>query len=183
MTPHELIAGAFDAGTADAVLGILERGGYGVFPVRGVGGAFDAGIEAAAKACEVEAENCLGVMVAGDNEGAMRMQAMAGALMTAAGDIRGLSGLALGGLRPEVIAFACLMEHELRNNDHKSGWKGESPLRLAKRVVEEADELKEVAFDADTWGAERFRERVGEEAADVANMAMMVADVCGCLKA
>ncbi len=129
-TPHELIAGAVDSGTADAVLGILERGGY---------------------------------RIVGD----LRPEVVA---------------LIVGGVRPEIIAFAFLMEKELRNNDHKSGWKGDSPLKLAKRVREEADELEEVAFDASTLGAENFREKVGEEAADVANMAMMVADVCGCLK-
>ncbi len=117
-TPHELIAAAFDAGTADAVLGILALGGYVV----------------------------------------------------------------VNGLRPEVVAFSRLMEKELRNNDHKPGWKNDYAVDLANRVIEEAVELKEVAFDADTWGAENFREKVGEEAADVANMAMMVADVCGCLK-
>lgn len=86
--------------------------------------------------------------------------------------------------RSEVLAFALLMERELRANDHKSGWKDDTPRSLAARVLEEADELAQVV--AERVGlSDQFRgintEQVSEEAADVANMAMMVADVCGAL--
>lgn len=91
------------------------------------------------------------------------------------------------GWRPEVRAFADLMEQTLRKNDHKGTWKGEARLWLLSRLREEVQELEEAisyAQSYDTsdrgarinpWGA------VGREAADVANFAMMIADVCGAL--
>lgn len=91
---------------------------------------------------------------------------------------------AVGYCRPEVMDFALLMERELRANDHKRGWKEDQSIDLARRVMEEAQELLEV-----TPHNQRLPEyypfdptKVAEEAADVANMAMMVADVCGCLR-
>lgn len=81
-------------------------------------------------------------------------------------------------LRSPVAAFARLMEQELLANDHKGGWQNDNPRALAARVVEEAHELLDACS---IRGVEKRRERVAEEAADVANMAMMVADVCGCL--
>ena len=89
------------------------------------------------------------------------------------------------GIRQEVLVFARLMEKELRANDHKRGWKNDSAVILAQRVREEADELWEAA-KAYCWNYPNSpracdREIIAEEAADVANMAMMVADVSGCL--
>lgn len=74
-------------------------------------------------------------------------------------------------LRPEVARFAQLMERRLRANDHKGGWRGDTPHALLRRLREETDELY-LAITA---------EDVGNEAADVANFAMMIADVCGAL--
>jgi NTP pyrophosphatase (non-canonical NTP hydrolase) len=86
-------------------------------------------------------------------------------------------------MRPEVRAFANLMERELRNNDHKGGWKNDSAEDLMKRVLEEALELsEEVKINFGRTPEQRAYD-IGEEAADVANMAMMVADVCGALGA
>lgn len=76
-------------------------------------------------------------------------------------------------LRPEVAAFAQMMERKLRANDFKPGWKGDSPSALCRRVDEEVGELR----DAVSRGAPVAL--IAEEAADVGNMAMMVADVCG----
>lgn len=124
-------------------------------------------------------------------------------------------------LRPEIIAFALLMERELRANDErkgKVGWKNCDPRDLIPRIYDEAEELeKEVGFtfnpvwfaakpDHNWYGGWMVRERdgvteyanpdnvefrphdavqsarrIGSEAADIANMAMMVADVCGAL--
>lgn len=85
-------------------------------------------------------------------------------------------------VRPEVAAFALLMEARLRANDHKPGWKNHSPDALYARLLEEAGELHRAilahAFDA---GPEQS-DGVGYEAADVANFAMMIADVCGALE-
>jgi hypothetical protein len=45
------------------------------------------------------------------------------------------------GLRPEVVAFAEIMERELRANDFKGGWKEESPDDLLEHLEEEVREL------------------------------------------
>jgi NTP pyrophosphatase (non-canonical NTP hydrolase) len=96
-------------------------------------------------------------------------------------------------VRPEVAAFALLMERELRTNDYKGGWKDDQAWKLVPRVNEEAQELRDLVRDAklgtiaaadldQPFGCfATLREAVGSEAADVANMAMMVADVCGAL--
>lgn len=76
--------------------------------------------------------------------------------------------------RPEVVAFATLMEQQLRANDHKPGWKNDSSFALWSRLLQETIELNQArtarAPDSDL---------IGREAADVANFAMMVADVMG----
>lgn len=80
-------------------------------------------------------------------------------------------------LRPEVLAFAHAMEAQLRANDHKPGWKYEKPLDLLDRLHAEFQELQTECR------RHQFREAcsasVCKEAADVANFALMVADVCG----
>lgn len=98
-------------------------------------------------------------------------------------------------LRPEVAAFAQAMEAKLRENDHKGrvGWKGEDTNWLLRRLREETDELASVvarqAIGAAQYTGEAaqnerrdwYRPEVTREAADVANFAMMIADVCGAL--
>jgi hypothetical protein len=130
-----------------------------------------------------------------------------------------LDGLTIADVRPEVLAFALLMERELRINDHKGGWKNDTARGLVRHMVEEAHELREQVFRKGYWpvwrpaqpgeenepgrevmalysrgetsfqvidryefvSSERSTQRIGSEAADLANMAMMVADVCGAL--
>lgn len=113
------------------------------------------------------------------------------------------------------------MERELRANDHKPGWKGDSLEALADRVDQEAGELRKAVRGlsnkvvwreahspgergngwsrlnlatgkreigvryAETEGEERAvqLEAIVSEAADVANMAMMVADNAHALRA
>jgi hypothetical protein len=89
--------------------------------------------------------------------------------------------------RPEVRAFADLMEAKLRENDHKGGWANGHPCHLFDRLKEEAGELGLVIYHG-VPSARRERLtvppdplKVGREAADVANFAMMIADVCGAL--
>lgn len=79
-------------------------------------------------------------------------------------------------LRPEVLGFATLMEQKLRANDHKPGWKGDYPDDLWHRAVEELNELH-VAISQPT-----SVDNIGKEAADVANMVMMIADIYGALR-
>jgi NTP pyrophosphatase (non-canonical NTP hydrolase) len=77
---------------------------------------------------------------------------------------------------PHVLAFARRMEAKLEANRHKGnreGWLKDSPFDLFRRLRDEADELGE---------ALRCRsesEVIANEAADVANFAMMIADVVG----
>lgn len=111
-------------------------------------------------------------------------------------------------LRPEVQAFAELMEAQLRANDHKgrAGWKDSAPHLLLARVFDELAEAlttikpenSALAFELLVverllglagrslrgFGsyAKTFRDpNTASELADVANMIMMVADVLGCL--
>lgn len=81
-------------------------------------------------------------------------------------------------VRPEVAAFALLMEARLRANDDKPGWKEGDAFQLMERIHEEAFELDGAIRESFYPGG---KNRTGEEAADVANFAMMIADLCGAL--
>ena len=82
------------------------------------------------------------------------------------------------GLRPEVRVFARAMEARLRANDHKPGWRDEDPDALLDRLRDETEEL-----DASVNMGIPSKSAILAEAADVANFALMVADVCGALAA
>jgi NTP pyrophosphatase (non-canonical NTP hydrolase) len=108
-------------------------------------------------------------------------------------------------MRPEVRAFAEAMEEKLRANDYKGGWKDVRPHSLMGRIIEEVAELlRELRTDDRAaqdfaiaahhldcaarvlleWGPylkTTGTKGVRGEAADVANMAMMLADVLGAL--
>jgi NTP pyrophosphatase (non-canonical NTP hydrolase) len=79
-------------------------------------------------------------------------------------------------LRPAVRAFAEAMERKLRANDHKSGWEDMAPQTLLLKLNAEARELRFEVEGADELERETPR-LIRDEAADVANMAMMIADV------
>lgn len=74
-------------------------------------------------------------------------------------------------LRPVVFWFAQQMEAQLQANDHKHGWKGDTLESLHDRVRQETTELR---FELNR--SPRDGRRIVREAADVANMSMMVAD-------
>ena len=100
------------------------------------------------------------------------------------------------GLRLEVLRFAKLMEGKLRKHDEdrgQQGWVNDEPESLADRIGTytlggDASELCELFNAIERWrvGPAHLNEKqvkaVAEEAADVANFAMMVADVVGGLK-
>jgi len=75
-------------------------------------------------------------------------------------------------LRPSVRAFALAMEDELRLNDFKGGWESCDVGWLLVRAAEELAELQ---------GAVLFGGDVLSEAADLANIVHMIADVLGVL--
>ncbi len=86
-------------------------------------------------------------------------------------------------LRPKLVAFARVMERKLRENDHKGGWEDEDIEWLMERLTGEVAELsKALTTPNDGPLSERRRRSAVREAADVANFAMMVADVLGGLR-
>ncbi len=77
-------------------------------------------------------------------------------------------------LRPAVAAFAQEMERKLRLNDWKGGWYDLSIPDAFQRLKEEILELKDavnIPVRSDNYG------NILSEAADVANFAMMIADI------
>lgn len=79
--------------------------------------------------------------------------------------------------RDVVARFGSAMEVELNQNDHKLHWSNYSAKWLLNRLRQEVRELAK-AVEADSRP-----ERILSEAADVANFALMIADVCGGLPA
>lgn len=77
-------------------------------------------------------------------------------------------------LRPEVAAFAELMELTLRRNDHKPSWRADSAGQLLARLH---DEVSELSACVECCAAHDLS--AVSEAVDVANFAMMIADVLG----
>src|SRR3989344_5237680 len=82
-------------------------------------------------------------------------------------------GMYLMQIRSSVQHMAALMELQLTANDHKGGWQSVTEYSLYHRLLEEVAELYEALFT---------RRNIGKEAADIANYAMMIADVTGELR-
>jgi len=80
-------------------------------------------------------------------------------------------------MRESVQWFAGQMENELAKHDEErgEGWKGDGILELFNHLEQEVRELK-LAIDESAQSGEINREWVIEECADLANMAMMIAD-------
>lgn len=95
----------------------------------------------------------------------------------------------LNDVRPEVAAFAVAMEERLRANE--GGWKRCPIGQLADYLTREVAELERETLVVckccgapnRDWKSPPLPDRVRSEAADVANFAMMIADVCGALRA
>jgi len=73
-------------------------------------------------------------------------------------------------IRPELQHFAARMEKKLRANDHKAHWRGMLIPQMLERLREELRELEEA------YALCESKEAVADEAADVANFAMFIAD-------
>ena len=84
--------------------------------------------------------------------------------------------LTINDCRPDVLAFAVLMELKLRHNDHKDHWRLLGLEEMLRLLDIEVDELKDATQDNVS------SDNIALEAADVANFAMMIADNCGGLK-
>jgi DNA repair exonuclease SbcCD ATPase subunit len=80
-------------------------------------------------------------------------------------------------VRPVVSEFAQAMEEVLRDNDHKGGWSSCTKEYLLTRLGDEMRELKKATLDTNMVG--HSAKNITKEAADVANIAMMISDVYG----
>lgn len=74
-------------------------------------------------------------------------------------------------VREPVRWFAEQMEKKLKANDHKGGWTKDMLPYLGRRFGEEVNEFVEAMASGD-------ESATINEAADVANFAMMIADLC-----
>jgi NTP pyrophosphatase (non-canonical NTP hydrolase) len=80
-------------------------------------------------------------------------------------------------IRDEVLWFASRMEAKLRENDHKSHWSECSFSWLLGRLDEETKELIAEWKRASERGFTKEQaHRIAEEAADIANFALFIAD-------
>jgi hypothetical protein len=86
--------------------------------------------------------------------------------------------IAIEDIRPEVLAFARLMEAKLREHDpaHPEGWKDAEPFGLATGLHEHAFTLA-MRLAAGVTPAQTAR-----DIADCLNYLMMIADVTGVLE-
>lgn len=78
-------------------------------------------------------------------------------------------------VREPVKRFAEDMEAKLKDNDQKGGWEDCNLYWLVSRINEETRELARAINLHRDLGASK--ENIIKEAADVANFAMMVADI------
>lgn len=76
--------------------------------------------------------------------------------------------------RESVMWFAEQMELKLRENDHKGGWEDASVDYLSVRLLEEVAEL---CMAIHRRGMIKNNPGIKKEAADVANFAMMIAEL------
>lgn len=78
-------------------------------------------------------------------------------------------------VRESVKWFAEQMENKLKENDKKGGWDDCNIYWLIQRIREEINELLSAVNLNRDLGA--TKENIIREAADVANFAMMIADI------
>ena len=84
-------------------------------------------------------------------------------------------------VREPVRWFAAEMERKLKANDHKGGWSGMDELGLLDRLRAETAELGLALLSPrrmESMNVKEANKRIRNEAADVANFAMMIADNC-----
>ena len=80
------------------------------------------------------------------------------------------------------LAQAALNQLNLPKNAAKGGWDECTDLFLANKVSEETLELFEATYAYRANPTPETRQRVREEAGDVVNVVMMLADKCGALE-
>jgi hypothetical protein len=85
-------------------------------------------------------------------------------------------------IRPEVAAFARLMEAKLREHDpdRPEGWKGAEPWRLGYSLGGHVDKM--IARLANAHDGTVDRAQAARDIADCLNFLMMIADTTGVLE-
>ncbi|GIN22583.1 hypothetical protein [Siminovitchia fordii] len=78
-------------------------------------------------------------------------------------------------MREQVKWFSHHMENKLKKNDHKGGWENEDIFWLIDRLENEVEELKAAFTDYLHLNGENVS--IVDESVDVANFAMMIADI------
>lgn len=87
-------------------------------------------------------------------------------------------------VRPEVKFFAEIMEEQLQKNEHKGGWKDCGYYFLEKELRKNLNKLEDITGTTYSNLIEiqkAYKDNILRRAANVANFAMMIADVCGAL--
>lgn len=79
-------------------------------------------------------------------------------------------------LRLEVLRFAWRMEKKLRANDYKGGWQEDTLDALFGRLRDDEVAELDMALNSPTPRIKEDLEDIINEATDVANFAMMMAD-------
>lgn len=77
----------------------------------------------------------------------------------------------------ELEIFFGICKSKLAANEHKGSWEDQSVMGLCRWIRVEVKELEQACFDKRLKGNPPGE--VAREAADVANLAMMVADIMG----
>lgn len=87
-------------------------------------------------------------------------------------------------VRKALILYTMAMERKLSEHDGKRGkrgWKSLDLSYLGNRLRKEVEELRDACIHCLGDDYPNSMERVLDEAADVGNLAMMIADWCGAL--
>lgn len=82
----------------------------------------------------------------------------------------------------QSLAQAAIVQANLPKNVEKGDWREETELALCNKLDEEVRELFDAIYQCRANPCEETRQRVREEAGDVVNVVMMLADKCGALE-
>ena len=81
-------------------------------------------------------------------------------------------------VRPEVAKFAIEMETVMRENDHKTGWRGMEHDTLLRRIRDEFEELRDAQSHISSHECDRsdpaYIQFMRREALDIANFCMFL---------
>jgi len=82
----------------------------------------------------------------------------------------------------QSLAQAAIIQANLPKNVEKGDWRDETELALCNKLDEEVRELFDAVYQYRANPTPETQQRVREEAGDVVNVVMMLADKCGALE-